>query len=67
MIWRYYEAGAASVTISGHGPSLLAMTTAEDKAQVIGDAMADVFGAHGTACKVLILNASMKGTLPPAK
>ena len=58
------DAGAAGVTISGHGPSLLALTTDEGKAETIGEAMVQVFRDHGVSANSVISQASPVGTLP---
>jgi homoserine kinase len=58
------EAGAAGVTISGHGPSLFALTTDEQKAEEIGAAIAQVFRDHGVSANSVVSQASPAGALP---
>ena len=59
------EAGAAGVTISGHGPGVLAFTTDETKADAIGTAIAEVFHDHSVPTNMMTLRASTTGSLPP--
>lgn len=61
------ECGAAGVTISGHGPSLLALTTDEAKAIEIGETMAQVFRDNSVSARSMVLQTSSTGTLPPPK
>ncbi len=51
------EAGAAGVTISGHGPSLLAMSTDPHKAEAAAAAMAQSLKSRGTEVETLLCGA----------
>ena len=59
------EAGAAGVTISGHGPGVLALTTDEAKTDAIGMAIAEVFHDHSVPTNMMTSRASTTGSLPP--
>jgi homoserine kinase len=54
-----YEAGAEGVALSGAGPSLIALATADTRA--IAQAMVDAFADAGLASRVWILNPSPRG------
>jgi homoserine kinase len=57
------EAGAAGVTICGHGPGLVALTTREEACQTIADAMAQAFQRKGQLADTMLLRASAHGAL----
>ena len=58
------EAGAAGVTISGHGPALLAMSTDPAKAETAAAAMAQAFGAAGATVETLLCRHWVGSALP---
>ena len=58
------QAGAAGVTISGHGPGLVALTTAGDAAKAIADAMAGAFRSAGQLADTACLRPFRTGALP---
>ena len=58
------EAGAAGVTISGHGPGLVALTTDEAKVEPIARAMAEAFATVEQVVETLPLRATTRGALP---
>ena len=58
-----YDAGAAGVTISGHGPGILAITNEPDKCTAIGEAMVVAFGNAGQKASALELGATGQGAL----
>lgn len=57
------EAGAAGVTISGHGPGLVALTTDEALTEAIGQAMVDAFASVEQVVETLYLRATPFGAL----
>lgn len=61
------EAGAAGVTISGHGPGVVALTTDAAKTEAIGHAMVEAFAAVEQVIEILPLRATPHGALsdPP--
>jgi len=59
------DAGAAGVTISGHGPALLAMTTHADRTDAIATAMMDTFDEHGVTARSLTCQATDSGAGSP--
>ena len=61
------EAGAAGVTISGHGPSLLAMSTDPRKAEAAAAAMAQSLRARGTEVESLLCQAWLGKAFPSEK
>lgn len=58
------QAGAAGVTISGHGPGIVALTTNEDACRAIGEAMAAAFTQAGQLAEIMYLRATSLGALP---
>jgi len=56
-----YEAGALAVTISGAGPSVLALAT--DYFQAIGEAMVHGFGQAGLAARYVVSEVNSKGVV----
>lgn len=58
-----YEAGAAGVTISGHGPGLLAVSADAGQCEAIGAAMAEAFAAAGQRATSIELGATGQGAL----
>ncbi len=58
------EAGAAGVTIAGHGPGLIALTTNADALQDIGGAMTEAFDKAGQSVEAHHLQAQSHGALP---
>jgi homoserine kinase len=60
------EAGAAGVTISGHGPSLLAMSTDPHKAEAAAAAMAQTLKSQGSEVETLLCGA-WQGRAFPSK
>lgn len=58
------KAGAAGVTISGHGPTLLAMSTDPSKTEAAAVAMAEAFGAAGIEVETLLCRSWMGSALP---
>lgn len=61
------EAGAAGVTISGHGPALLAMSTDPNKTEAAAVAMAAAFRAAGAEVETLLCRPWMGSPLPDAE
>ncbi len=57
-------AGAAGVTISGHGPALIAATTDEARINAIGSAMTDAFQDAGSGSMKVISKVRREGVLP---
>ncbi len=57
------EAGAAGVTIAGHGPALVALTTADSACDDIAAAMASAFAAAGQRAETMTLAATADGAL----
>jgi homoserine kinase len=55
-------AGAAGVTISGHGPALIAMTTREALAEDIAKEMEAAFSARGVRARSLVCRAEPEPT-----
>ena len=51
-------AGAAGVTISGHGPALVAFATSDPDARRIADAMAEAFAQHGITSRSEVVRAA---------
>ncbi|MFO1055028.1 MAG: hypothetical protein U1F36_22655 [Planctomycetota bacterium] len=51
-------AGAAGVTISGHGPALIALGISDSDAHRIADAMGEAFRAAGVAARAEVLHAA---------
>lgn len=58
------EAGAATATICGHGPSLLAMTTDERRTKQIASAMVEAQKQVGRRSTPLVLQIAHYGALP---
>jgi homoserine kinase len=58
------EAGAAGATICGHGPSLLALTTDENRTKVIARAMVEAQKKVGRRSTPLVLQVAHYGALP---
>ena len=58
------EAGAAGVTISGHGPGLVALTTDEAAVEPISQAMIEAFAAEEQVVETLPLRAATRGACP---
>lgn len=52
------DAGAAGVTISGHGPALLAFAGSDQDARKIADAMIGAFAAHGITSRAEVARAA---------
>lgn len=61
------EAGAAGVTISGHGPSLLAMSTDPSKTKAAAAAMTQVLASLGTEVESLLCQAWQGSAFPSQK
>jgi len=55
------SAGAAAVAVSGSGPSLIAFVADDDRAQRVGDTMADVFASAGVSARVRRLTTITRG------
>lgn len=49
------EAGAAGVTLSGHGPGVVAFALGEDGTEDLGQAMAEAFEKNGARCETAVL------------
>lgn len=58
-----YAAGAAGVTISGHGPGLLAVSSGTERCAAIGAAMVEAFAAAGQRASTIELTATGQGAL----
>ena len=58
------RAGAAGATICGHGPSLLALTTDENRTKVIARAMVEAQKKVGRRSTPLVLQVAHYGALP---
>ena len=58
------DAGAAGATICGHGPSLLAVTTDEDRTEAIAQAMIDELARAERKATTMSLQVALYGALP---
>lgn len=58
------EAGAAGATICGHGPGLIAFTTASGRTPEIARAMVHAFAKAGREATTLTLQTALYGALP---
>jgi homoserine kinase len=58
-----YDAGADGVTISGHGPGIIAITHEPPRMTAIADAMVAAFAASGQRAQTLQLRATGQGAL----
>ncbi len=59
------DAGAAGVTISGHGPALVALTTDGDRCEAIANAMVDAFAGAGQQATTRTVGTCAVGAVPP--
>ena len=57
------DAGAAGVTISGHGPGLVALTTDESRAAAIGEAFVQAFAEAEQIVETITTRATSRGAL----
>ena len=55
------DTGVEAVTISGHGPSVLALATDEERAGAAAEAMKAAFEATGTEARSLLCRPFQRG------